>query len=147
MCPPVMDSTQYVPPHRCEQQDRGLSSISSVVLKDNTSWAAFQYARKHLHPAILNHSLRVHRYAKATSDQEENIWSNPKRLPRLFVTCVMHGIGTTAVRNGPLRFEVEGANAAQYLLESHGILPQHCHNVWWPSLSTQVLTLRKTSLY
>ena len=34
-----------------------------------------------------------------------------------------------AAQNGPLRFEDESANTAQALLESHGVSPQHFHQV------------------
>jgi hypothetical protein len=48
----------------------------------------------------------------------------------LFTACLFHDIGTTDTYDGPLRFEVEGADAAVKHLSQFGVGEQDKHNVW-----------------
>ena len=76
-----------------------------------TSQAAFKQARQHLHPWILNHSIRVYLLAHSLASREQNTtWTSEDRLALLFTACILHDIGTTPTYDGPdWRFEIEGA--------------------------------------
>jgi hypothetical protein len=97
---------------------------------DTVSQSAFTYASKHLQPAILNHSMRVFLYAQAIATRENSPWNSVTKLPLFFSACILHDIGTISLHNGPLRFEVEGADAASNLLCQHDVPQADAHEVW-----------------
>jgi hypothetical protein len=91
--------------------------------------AAYKLAATNLPPAILNHSLRVFLYAKhflahgtlTTLPYPPPVSQSPVKLSALFVACILHDLGASAVTdafNGAQRFEVCGADAAVALMES-----------------------------
>ena len=97
---------------------------------DPISQSAFKYALEHLHPAILNHSLRVYLYTLAISHREAQDLDSEGRLALLFAACILHDIGTTNAHDGSQRFEVEGADAAAELLRAKGVTESAVHDVW-----------------
>jgi len=102
--------------------------------------SAFNHAKEHLHPSILNHSLRVfhHAYYLAQYDPPTNFtngapprdYTDASNLHLLFVACILHDIGTTPLHDGPWRFEVEGAEASASLLRTHAVVDPDIHDVW-----------------
>jgi hypothetical protein len=95
------------------------------------SKAAFDLASSFLHPAILNHSMRVYLYAKALAEQSNSKYAKvAAHHDLLFTACILHDIGTTKKYDGPQRFEVEGADATVSLLRDSGISEEGCHEVW-----------------
>ena len=105
-------------------------SVPDEIPSDAVSQAAFKHAAQHLAPTILNHSIRVFLFAKAIADRERSEWTSSERLPLLSTACILHDIGTVELHNGPLRFEVEGADAAKELLRQHDVREQYAHEVW-----------------
>ncbi|KAF2487027.1 hypothetical protein BDY17DRAFT_319596 [Neohortaea acidophila] len=107
-------------------------SIPDCVPSDDLSQAAYKYASQLLHPAILNHSIRVFLYAKEVAVREASEWSKIDRLPLLFTASIMHDVGTTDAHNGAQRFEVEGADAAVAVMRDSGTnaSEQDMHDVW-----------------
>lgn len=105
MCPPVdlqtLDDSEYV--------DSSWDRIPTCVPADPLSKAAFTHVKQHLHPLILNHSLRVFLYMLALSKRENATWHDSEDLSLLFTAAMFHDFGSTEVCNGPERFEVEGA--------------------------------------
>lgn len=97
---------------------------------DDISQAAYKHAHAHLNPTILNHSLRVYLLAHGLGTREDSPYIDKEHVHLLFTACILHDIGTTAVHNGPQRFEVEGADGATALLTSHGIAAAEAHDVW-----------------
>lgn len=92
--------------------------------------AALTLARRHEHPAILNHSLRTYLHAEraaAPLDLHPDTDYDPEEL---FVACVLHDIGTADAYNGPQRFEVEGADAATAFLAARDIPAAARTRVW-----------------
>ena len=77
--------------------------------------AAVQYARTIEHPAVFNHSIRTFLQAAASARSEECDEFEPETL---FLSCVLHDLGTAEVHDGPQRFEVEGADAAASFLQN-----------------------------
>ncbi|KAK7433572.1 hypothetical protein VKT23_020705 [Stygiomarasmius scandens] len=118
---------------------------------DQLSQAALSEAKKQLHPAILNHSLRVFHYARALAKslaENPSLAGFPAPLPSrsefeyevgtspsssqtrtsfdsyLFVACIYHDLGACEAYNGDQRFEVEAADAAYSLImQCHQLQP------------------------
>jgi hypothetical protein len=111
-------------------EGNSVTETPNYVPSDSVSQAAYEYTIQHLHPAVFNHSLRVFLYAKTLSERESSPWHEGDRLPLLFAACVFHDMGTTAVHDGPQRFEIEGADAATKFLQAHGISEDDAHQVW-----------------
>lgn len=116
--------------------------VPNCVPADSTSRAAFKHAQQHLHPAVLNHSIRVYLHARSASKLELATW---KRLDPsgfvshvvdqpsdflLFTACIMHDIGTSDAHDGDQRFEVEGADAAAKLLHDMQVSETCIQEVW-----------------
>ena len=127
MCPPLgsaADETSEIPP----LQD---AHLTDFILQGQITQAAYAHARDQLHPDILAHSLRVYMYATALSHNEATGWTTPGRLPLLFTACLFHDIGTAEIHDTePVRFEIEGANAARDFLTQRGVSPEDGHEVW-----------------
>ncbi|KAF1936473.1 hypothetical protein EJ02DRAFT_459498 [Clathrospora elynae] len=105
--------------------------IDSIIPQTAVSKAAYAHAASLLHPAILNHSIRVYLYAKALAEHENSKYStDPQQHDLLVIACLFHDIGTTETYNGPQRFEVEGADAAVHHLSKHNVNKSDAHDVW-----------------
>jgi hypothetical protein len=106
----------------------------SCIPSNEVCLAAYAHAAQHLHPTILNHSLRVFLYAQALSLSEKSPYSNPSHLEStlLLVTSLFHDIGTsTTYDTGPTRFEIEGGDAATAFLSQYSEISQEWkHHVW-----------------
>ncbi|KAJ3755357.1 hypothetical protein EV360DRAFT_49857 [Lentinula raphanica] len=113
----ISNSPIIIPPEH-------VGPVPDCVPADPISRAAYALASQHLHPAILNHSLRVWIYARAYIEHEYQDESSPRpSLPLLFTACILHDLGTTPafshIDSEPdelQRFEIEGADAAVSLL-------------------------------
>jgi hypothetical protein len=122
MCPPASEAAIFNPPARTT------GSIPDCVPNDTISQAAYKYAAEHLHPTILNHSLRVFLYARALGRREQSPYTS--RIHLLFAASILHDIGTCATHDGEQRFEVEGADAAKIFLLSHNVPEMEAHDAW-----------------
>lgn len=101
------------------------------VPQDSICVAAYEHAAKHLHASILAHSMRVYLLAHHLSMKESLEWHLADNLQVLFTACIFHDIGTTELYNtGPTRFEIEGADAAEAFLTTHGVSKQLAHEAW-----------------
>lgn len=106
------------------------STVEGRIPTDKISQSGFAYVKKHLHPLILAHSLRVYLYAKSLDQREGGAWASPDRQPLLFIAALFHDVGTTAVHDGEQRFEVEGADAAATHLRQNNVSKSDIHEVW-----------------
>jgi HD superfamily phosphohydrolase YqeK len=105
--------------------------LSKYSLNTKISEAAYAHATELLHPAILNHSIRVYLYADALAKHAFSKYSTDVHCrDLLFTACLFHDIGTTQKYDGPQRFEVEGADAAVKFLTSCGVNRAEAHDVW-----------------
>ncbi|CAI6271452.1 unnamed protein product [Periconia digitata] len=92
---------------------------------------AYSLAKSVLHPAILNHSIRVYLYARDIAAARKSVYdTDPVKRDLLFTACILHDIGTADMYNGKCRFEVEGADAAVALLSELGVDEQGKGEVW-----------------
>lgn len=103
-----------------------LARIPQTTLCSSALGLAWQTLQR----PVFNHSIRVFFAAQWLAEKEGSEWAQPDNLPLLFVACVYHDLGTSDNFNGPQRFEVEGADAAQHHCQSHGISEQDSRKVW-----------------
>ncbi|KAH6882824.1 hypothetical protein BKA58DRAFT_407921 [Alternaria rosae] len=108
-----------------------LSMVGSYHLNTEVSKAAYAHAAELLHPAILNHSIRVYLYADALAKHESSkYFTDVHQRDLLFTACLFHDIGTTRSYDGPQRFEIEGADAAVKFLSKFGVGGAEAHDAW-----------------
>jgi len=88
--------------------------------------SAIEYARENSEPYLFNHVMRSWLFAvilaqhKATAHDEEV----------LAVATILHDLGLAGAFDGPLRFEVEGANAARAFARKQGIDDRRAQLIW-----------------
>lgn len=70
---------------------------------------AIDYAREHSEPYLFNHVMRSWLFGVAIAQQQDS----PHDPEVLAVATLLHDLGLANAFDGPLRFEVEGANAAR----------------------------------
>jgi hypothetical protein len=106
------------------------ATIPDFVPSESISQSAYANAAEILHPAILNHTLRVYIYAKAIAGREKSSWAEPERLHLLFTACIYHDMGTVLGAESESRFEIEGADAAAAFLRKNSVAESDIHEVW-----------------
>lgn len=100
----------------------GITLPDSKIARDLT-----QMIRDREPDLLFHHSSRVYLFAALTG-QRKGLKYDPELL---YVGAMFHDIGLTgAYRNSPLRFEVDGANAARDFLRSYGIPEASVETVW-----------------
>ena len=87
---------------------------------------AIEYAREHCEPYLFNHSMRSWLFAVAIAQQKRATYE-PQVLA---VATLLHDIGLAQDLSGPLRFEVEGANAARAFARGQGMMERNAQLVW-----------------
>jgi len=87
---------------------------------------AIEYARKHSEPYLFNHVMRSWLFAVLLAQQSESTHD----AEVLAVTTILHDLGLAKDFAGPLRFEVEGANAARAFARNEGIDHRRGHLIW-----------------
>lgn len=78
---------------------------------------AVEFARENSKPYLFNHSMRSWLFAEAVA-QLKNASHDPEVLA---VATLLHDLGLMPAFRGPLRFEVEGANAAREFARKQGM--------------------------
>jgi hypothetical protein len=87
---------------------------------------AVEYAREHSEPYLFNHAMRSWLFAVAIA-QARNTAHDAEVL---VLSTVLHDLGLTQAFNGPLRFEVEGANAARAFARTAGMTGHRAQLIW-----------------
>lgn len=87
---------------------------------------AIEYARESSEPYLFNHAMRSWLFA-ATLAQLRQAAHDPEVLA---VATLLHDLGLTNALNGPLRFEVEGANAARAFARKEGVDDRRAQLIW-----------------
>lgn len=87
---------------------------------------AVSYAREHCEPYLFNHVMRSWLFAIAIA-RSRNTSHDPEVLA---VATLLHDLGLADEFKGPLRFEVEGANAARSFANSVGMTGHRTQLVW-----------------
>jgi len=87
---------------------------------------AIQFARERSEPYLFNHVMRSWLFAAILAERKQIVHDGEV----LAVTTILHDLGLTETFNGPLRFEVEGANAARAFARDEGIDDRRAQLVW-----------------
>jgi hypothetical protein len=87
---------------------------------------AIEYAREHSEPYLFNHVMRSWLFA-AVLAQKEGVEHDGEVLA---VTTLLHDLGLSPQFDGPLRFEVQTANAARGFAQRAGFDARRAQLVW-----------------
>jgi hypothetical protein len=101
--------------------------LAGVVVPDTLLVSqAIDYAREHTEPFLFNHVMRSWLYAVALARATKTLHD----AEVLAVATVLHDLGLARGFEGPLRFEVEGANAAREFALDFGLDDARAQLVW-----------------
>ena len=87
---------------------------------------AIEYARQHSEPYLFNHVVRSWLFAVILAELNHSIYD----AEVLAVMTILHDLGLAKAFDGPLRFEVEGANAARAFARNQGIDDRRGQLIW-----------------
>jgi len=88
--------------------------------------SAIEYARKHSEPYLFNHVMRSWLFAVILAQLNRSVHD----AEVLAVSTILHDLGLAKAFDGPLRFEVEGANAARAFARNEGIDDRRAQVIW-----------------
>lgn len=102
-------------------------SLAGVSVPDTPLISrAIEYARERSEPYLFNHVMRSWLFAATLAQLNQT--SHDCEV--LAVTTILHDLGLAEGFNGPLRFEVEGANAARAFVRNEGIDDRRAQLIW-----------------
>jgi hypothetical protein len=87
---------------------------------------AIELARDRSEPYLFNHAMRSWLFAALFAQRKQAVHD----AEVLAVTTILHDIGLTESFDGPLRFEVEGANAARAFARNEGVDDHRSQLIW-----------------
>jgi len=87
---------------------------------------AIEYARESSEPYLFNHAMRSWLFAVALARHQGTAHDEEV----LAVATILHDLGLAAAFSGPLRFEVEGANAARAFAQRLGVDDRRAWLIW-----------------
>ena len=101
--------------------------LAGVAVPDTPVVAlAIEYARKHSEPYLFNHVMRSWLFAETLVQRA----GTPYDAEVLAVATLLHDLGLADAFSGPLRFEVEGANAARAFAREQGFDERRAQLIW-----------------
>jgi hypothetical protein len=102
-------------------------SLAGITVPDTPIVTrSISYAREHCEQFLFNHVMRSWLFAAALAEVDHT----PHDAEVLAVATVLHDLGLAKAFEGPLRFEVEGANAARKLALDSGFDDERAQLVW-----------------
>src|SRR5215470_16560368 len=87
---------------------------------------AIDFARERTEPYLFNHVMRSWLFATLFAQRKQAVHDGEV----LAVTTILHDIGLAETFDGPLRFEVEGANAARSFARNEGVDDHRAQLIW-----------------
>jgi hypothetical protein len=87
---------------------------------------AIAYARQYTEPFLFNHVMRSWLFAAALAEVDRT----PHDAEVLAIATLLHDLGLSYTFNGPLRFEVEGANAARDFAHDMDVDGRRAQLIW-----------------
>ena len=87
---------------------------------------AIEFAREHSEPYLFNHVMRSWLFAVTLAQLKQSAHDEEV----LAVATVLHDVGLAKAFHGPLRFEVEGANAARAFARDEGFDDRRAQLIW-----------------
>jgi hypothetical protein len=101
--------------------------LAGIVVPDSPLVArAIGYAREHCEPYLFNHVMRSWLFSVAIAELRK-VQYDPEVLA---VATLLHDLGLTQAFTGPLRFEVEAANAARAFARAEGMMERRAQLIW-----------------
>ena len=101
--------------------------LAGVCVPDTPAIShAIDYAREHSEPYLFNHVMRSWLFAVIVAQQNQSAHD----AEILAVATILHDLGLAKAFHGPLRFEVEGANAARAFARNEGIDELRSQLIW-----------------
>jgi hypothetical protein len=122
---PMSTATTAIEP---QAKSAGETHIVAGVLVPDTPLIAraTEYARRHCEPYLFNHVMRSWLFSVSLARQRQIAHDTEV----LAVATILHDMGLAQAFDGPLRFEVEGANAARKFGQAAGFDDRRCQLVW-----------------
>jgi hypothetical protein len=117
---PSPPAAQFAPPH-AKRPLAGVWVADSPVIS-----AAIEYAREHSEPYLFNHVMRSWLFAESLA-QLNRVEHDAEVLA---IATLLHDLGLSPEFDGPLRFEVETANAARNFAQRAGLDPRRAQLIW-----------------
>src|SRR6476660_4810495 len=87
---------------------------------------AIDFARERSEPYLFNHVMRSWLFAVLIAQRKQTAHDGEV----LAVTTILHDLGLAEAFDGPLRFEVEGANAARAFARQEGVDDRRAQLIW-----------------
>jgi hypothetical protein len=104
-----------------------IATLAGVSIPDTPLITrAIEFARERSEPYLFNHAMRSWLFAALFAQRKQA----EHDAEVLAVTTILHDIGLTESFDGPLRFEVEGANAARAFARKEGMDDRRTQLIW-----------------
>ena len=87
---------------------------------------AIEFARERTEPYLFNHAMRSWLFASMIAQRNQTMHDGEV----LAVATILHDVGLAEDFKGPLRFEVEGANAARAFARDHDLDDRRTQLIW-----------------
>jgi hypothetical protein len=87
---------------------------------------AIEFARVRTEPYLFNHAMRSWLFASIVAQRNQTVHDGEV----LAVGTILHDVGLAEDFNGPLRFEVEGANAARAFARDQDFDDRRAQLIW-----------------
>jgi hypothetical protein len=87
---------------------------------------AIDFARERTKPYLFNHAMRSWLFASIIAQRNQTVHDGEV----LAVATILHDVGLAEEFNGPLRFEVEGANAARAFAREQHLDDRQAQLIW-----------------
>jgi hypothetical protein len=101
--------------------------LAGVVVPDTPVISrAIEFARERSEPYLLNHAMRSWLFASLIAQRNQTAHDGQV----LAVATILHDVGLARDSNGPLRFEVEGANAARAFARDQELTDRQAQLIW-----------------
>jgi hypothetical protein len=111
---------QIAPPHATR-------TVAGVRVSDSPVISlAIEYAREHSEPYLFNHVMRSWLFAESLAQLEGAEYDGEV----VALSTLLHDLGLSPQFDGPLRFEVETANAARNFAQRAGLDARRAQLVW-----------------
>lgn len=102
-------------------------SIAGISVPDTLIVTqAIGYARENAEPFLFNHVMRSWLFAAALAEEHKTAHD----AEVLAIATILHDLGLAERFRGPLRFEVEGANAAREFALDYGVDDERAQLIW-----------------
>jgi hypothetical protein len=109
------------------QSGIGVRLVAGVSVPDTPAISrAIEFAREQSEPYLFNHAMRSWLFACMIAQRNQTVHDGEV----LAVATILHDVGLAEHLNGPLRFEVEGANAARAFARDQDLDDRRAQLIW-----------------